>query len=183
MPLNSIVVICLRIFALNWLIIGLIQLVSIFPGARHFGGSPIDYSLLSVALVPLVGSLLTWMWSRTIARMVTPRPDSEVHLGGLTLQDLYSFAFTFLGLYFVLSAIPSLINWLHFTLMQARNEPGSAEDRRYFYDLSHHILTLVAGGACLILAPRFAKKLARAHGKEGPAVQPQNAPTEPGQPG
>ena len=163
MPLTSIVVICLRIFSLNWLIYGLIQLIGTFPAARRFGEFPIDYSILMVALVPLVGGLLIWMWSRTIARMVTPRPDSEVHLGGLTLQDLYCFAFTFLGLYFVLSAIPSLINWLHFTLMQARNEPASPEDRRYFYDVSHHILTFIAGGFCLGLAPRFAKKLASAH--------------------
>ena len=183
MPLTSIVIICLRIFALNWLIYGLIQLIGTFPAARRFGQSSIDYSILMVALIPFVGGLLIWMWSRTIARIVTPRPDSEVHLGGLTIHDLYSFAFTFLGLYFVLSAVPSIINWLHFTLMQARTEPGSAEARRYFYDLSHHLLTLIAGGLCLGLAPRFSKKLASAHGKERPPVQSQNVPSEPRQPG
>ena len=165
MPLTSIVAICLRIFALNWLVYGIIAVVQLLDRSRRFDESAGNLMLLFSVLIPIVGALLIWMWSRTIARVVTPRPDSDVHLGGLTLQDLYSFAFTFLGIYFVLSSIPSMINFLHYAIVQARKEPASAQQGQYFYDLTHHVLTFIAGGVCVVLAPSVSKKLARAHSK------------------
>jgi hypothetical protein len=166
MPLTSIVIICLRIYALNWFVYGVIEMAGLISSGRGSRGISADYSILWTSLLPVVGGLLIWMWSRTIARWVTPRPDSTVQLGGLTAQDLYSFAFVFLGLYFVLNSIPSVINFAYFAAVQAHD---TGERPRYFYDLSYHVLTLIAGAVCLILAPRFAKKLANAHNK-GPTV-------------
>jgi hypothetical protein len=180
MPLTSIVIICLRIYALNWFVYGVIQVAGLMSSGRGSWGMSGDYSVLWTSLLPLVGGILIWMWSRTIARWVTPRPDSTVQLGGLTAQDLYSFAFVFLGLYFVLTSIPSVINSAYFAAVQAHKEPDAAERSRYYYDLTYYVLTLVAGAICLILAPRFAKKLANAHGKERTVASVQSGTAESG---
>lgn len=166
MPLTSIVTICLRIFALNWLIYGIIGLVDFFGRWRQFRGEAFGYSLVLSVLVPVVGAILVWMWSRTIARAVTPRPDSTVQLGGLTSLDLYAFAFTFLGAYFFLTSIPPLINLLHYSLVEAGKDPVTPASRQTFYDFTHYIVTLIIGGACVLFAPRFARKLTNAHQKE-----------------
>ena len=171
MPLTSIVTICLRIFALNWLVYGVIDVVSLISTGRSSVGLAADYSILWSALITVVVGVLIWMWSRTIARLVTPRPEAEVQFSGLSIQNLYIFAFTFLGLYFVLCAIPPLINFLYYMAVQASEEPNAGVRSQNFYNLTHNVLTLMVGGACLLLGPRIAVKLANAHAKQSGKAQ------------
>jgi hypothetical protein len=155
MPLSSIVIVFLRLVGLNWIISG------IFHGAvviRTFAGWS-DTGVFSAMLPALAyfgtGALLL-MWSRTIARAVTPHPDPEVQLGGLTLYDLYCFGFTIVGLYYVLSSVAPVINWLHYALIQTRDDSNREQN---FYELTQPLLTMLAGGACMLFSARFARKL------------------------
>ena len=167
MPLSSIVTIVLRIFALSWMVTGLIQLLWVFQSSRPLWSSERGFSIFLPALGQIILGVLLAMWSRTISRAVTPKPDAEVQMGGLTAYDLYCFAFTFLGLYFVLSSIGGVINWGHYMLMDAQRDSMTEDpDALNFYGLTQQLITLLAGGACLIGAPRFARKLGAAQKKE-----------------
>jgi len=166
MPLTSIVAVVLRLFSVSWLVQGvtglavmaaaLAPLPSPYSNPWNYAG-PVFFVAVAVA---------TWLLAPALARLVTPRPDSTIHIGGLTRYDLYCFAFVFLGLYFILSSIANSINWLHYYMILAKNTPQADSQRQTsFYQLTQALITLVAGGICLSLASRLAKKLTDAQRK------------------
>jgi len=160
MPLSSIVTIVIRLFALNWIVGGIITFASLVREiTRYWSTSPNYWGLLYPAVMLAIG-VLFFMWSQLVARIVTPRSNPEVNLGGLTQYDLYCFAFTFLGLYFVLSSIAETLNWLHYSFLVVRDtHEGNPQRADSFYQLTRPLITLLAGGASLMFAPRFARKL------------------------
>lgn len=100
MPLSSIVVIVIRLFALNWL---LTSVPLLFSAATN----PLPYERhLLVVLMPYAPAVLVlifaaglWILAPTIARFVSRGVDANVSIGSLSRSDLYSFAFVFLGLF------------------------------------------------------------------------------------
>lgn len=169
MPLTSIVTVVLRLYAIVWFLSGLISLAS---GARDSfrSWSSLGFSSYVIPISYLVVAFLIFMWSHVLARMVTPKSNSEVATGGLTLFDLYCFAFTITGLYFVLSSFADALNWIHYAVMVER-EPGVPEQQMGpgFYELTRHLVTIAGGGACLVFAPRFARKLTSFQNKQDAA--------------
>ena len=93
-----------------------------------------------------------------IARLVTRHHDGEVAIGALSRVDLYSFAFVFLGLYFILISIAPSLNWLHYFLKTSAIGSQS-EARGSFYDLASQLVTLAAGVLTLFPARRWARRL------------------------
>jgi hypothetical protein len=164
MPLSSIVVIVMRLFALNWL-------VSALPLLLSAATTPVLHErptfAVPVAYVPggllLLLAIAVWFLSSPIARLVTRGVDTPVTLGSLARSDLYSFAFVFLGLFFVLSSLADVINWTHYFTV-------SPEDPRHdpyiqnFYQLTRPCITLAVGLVSLFGAPRWTRNLvARDH--------------------
>src|SRR5688572_3340987 len=146
MPLSSIVVIVIRLFALNWLFTAIPLLLSAaatpLPHERH----------LSVVLTPYApGGLLLifatglWILTPTIARFVSRGVDTSVNMGGLSRSDLYSFAFVFLGLFFILSSFADVINWIHYFATVSREDPRSDPRVQNLYQVTQPFLTLALG--------------------------------------
>jgi hypothetical protein len=158
MPLSSIVRIVVRLFALNWGLhaLNLILSVAALPPQRPDSNGLIYY-LAGVGL--LLAAVGLWFLAPLIARLVVRPADTSVHLGGLTRSDLYSFAFVFLGLYFILSSIADVIDWVHFFTAISHDDPRNDPSIQNFYDLTRPCLTLVAGLVSLLGAPRWTKKL------------------------
>ena len=158
MPLSSIVVIVMRLFALNWFVIALPLLL---PAAAARVSHESSMFALLMPYVPgvllLIFAVGLWTLSSPIARLVTRGVNSRVGIGGLSRSDLYSFAFVFLGLLFILSSFPDVINWIHYFA----TAPHSAPDPRgqNFYQLTRPCLTFAAGVVSLVGAPRWTKKL------------------------
>jgi hypothetical protein len=165
MPLTSIVVVVLRLFALDWLVQGFTGIVWTGHGQSSWYAPP-SYAVYLPSLVMVAGALLLFMWSKTIARAVTPKPDPQVQLAGITVFDLYCFAFTFLGLYFVIPSISGVMTWLHYLFIRTRGAMEGSNPAQDFYGLADNVVRLLAGGACLLFAARFARKLAAVQGKE-----------------
>lgn len=112
-------------------------------------------------------AVATWFLAPALARLVTPRPESSIGVGGLTRYDLYCFAFVFLGLYFVLSSAANTINWAHFYLFLAQTAPhADPQLKTSFYQLTQPLITCAAGGLCIGFASRLAKRLIDAQRKE-----------------
>ena len=166
MNLSSVVAIVLRLFSVSWLVQGVAGLIAmaaaLAPRSSPYS-NPWNYAgqVFFVAV-----AVATWMLAPALARFVTPRPDSTIDVGGLTRYDLYCFAFVFLGLYFILSSVANSINWLHYYVVLATNTSGAdPQQQTSFYQLTQPLITLVAGGICMLLASRLSKKLTEAQRK------------------
>jgi len=105
MPLSSIVVIVIRLFALNWLLTAVTLLLSAattpLPHERHLSAVLMLYAPAVLLLIVAAG---LWILTPAIARLVSRGVDISVSIGSLSRSELYSFAFVFLGLFFILSS-------------------------------------------------------------------------------
>ena len=125
MPLSSIVVIVLRLFAVNWLLtaVPLFLTAAATPLPRdRTAAAAVAFVYASPALL-LIFTAVLWMLSGPAARFVSRGVDATVSVGSLSRSDLYSFAFVFLGLFFILSSVADVINWLHISARLQRKRP------------------------------------------------------------
>ena len=165
MPLTSIVVIVVRLFSLYWLVEGLtssVVVASMTTFSYHTNywnyGPPAAY---------LVAAVLTWLNAPLISRLVTPRPDSTVNVGGLTRHDLYCFAFVFLSLYFILGFIGQALDWIYHLGVTAKHAPENDPARESeFYQLTQSVIPVLAGVFCIAMSSRLAKRLVAAQRKD-----------------
>ena len=160
MPLSSIVVIVLRLFALNWFATAIPLVLS-----AAAIGSPREQRLLSLllpyapAVLLLILAAVVWLLAPSVARLVSRGVDATVSIGSLSRADLYGFAFVFLGLFFVLSSFADVVNWLHYFATVSREDPRHDPRIQNFYQLTRPFVTLALGLVLLIGAPRWTKKL------------------------
>src|SRR5438093_1621357 len=150
MPLSSIVVIVIRLFAVNWLVTGASLLASAatnpLPHERQSFAVLIPYALPVLFFVFAAGS---WILAPFIGRLVSRGVDANVSVGSLSRSDLYSFAFVFLGLFFILSSVADVINWiLYFTVSGEALRPHPVIQGLYQINLT--CLRLEAGVVSLL---------------------------------
>lgn len=159
MPLSSIVIVVLRLFAIQMVGQSIHMAIS-FAGeiAQARSHPPHYWVAFMVPAALFVFALLEWWLAPVIARLITRHHDGEVAVGALSRLDLYSFAFVFLGLYFILISIAPTLNWLHYFLKTSA-VGSQAESQSSFYDLASHLLTLIAGILALFPARRWARRL------------------------
>jgi len=163
MLISTIVLIVLRLFSVQWLVQGLTMLVVAISGLSeidqvHSGG------MVAVRIIPsifaLALSVVAWLVSPFLSRLIAGKYNAPVTFSLVSLQDLYAFAFVFLGLYFVLSSLGDSLNWLqywfYFTASHGDSDP---ERKKSFYGLSRPLITLVAGFLCILSGRKWAKRL------------------------
>jgi hypothetical protein len=159
MPLSSIVLIVVRLFALSWLLQALALIASAIAVPlpyRHYMSATLIHYGPAVFLAIL--AIFLWILAPAVARFVSGGFDASVNMGSLSRSDLYSFAFVFLGLFFILSSFADVINWIHYFAVapeDLRHDPRIQN----FYKLTRPCLTLAAGLVSLIGAPRWTRKL------------------------
>lgn len=151
---------CLRLFALNWLVSGLVYLITAITMTSSFQGHVLSIWLSYLPAVLLfIFALLFWILAPPVARLVRRGADHSVSIGSLSRCDLYTFAFVFLGLFFVLSD----------SATAPRDHAAQSPQGRNFYQLSRASLTFAAGLVSLLGAPHFTKKLARRGARTQPS--------------
>ena len=159
MPLNSIVVIVARLFALNWLLHALALIASALatPSLQERSASA---TLLgsTPGILLLILAVFLWALAPPVARFVSRGLATTVSVGTLARSDLYSFAFVFLGLFFMLSSFADVIDWVHYFTV-SRDAPTRDPRIQSFYELTRPCLTFAGGLVCLLGAPRWTKKL------------------------
>ena len=161
MPLSSIVVIVIRLFAVNWLLtaVPLFLTAAATPLPRDQTAAAV-VSVYGPAVLLLIFTAVLWMLSHPIARFVSRGVDATVSVGSLSRSDLYSFAFVFLELFFILSSAADGINWLHYFSTASSDATRDAPRGENLYQLTRPCLTLALGLVSLIGAPHWTKKLA-----------------------
>jgi hypothetical protein len=157
MPLSSIVVIVIRLFALNWVLHALALIAYPIP-LSHEPFVSIILLHYGPGVLLIILAVCLWMAASTVAQFVSRGFDADVNVGSLSRTDLYSFAFVFLGLFFILSSFADVINWIHYFTL-SREDPRHDPRIQSFYQLTRPCLTLAAGVVSLLGAPRSTKKL------------------------
>lgn len=166
MPISSIAQILLRLFALNWIVTGLIQLISNAAMMRE----P-QYSwplLITPASYLLVGGA-SWLLSPWLARLAARGDDRGVTLSGITARQLYTAVFVGLGLYFALSSISDAFHGVHSLIHYETSfdYPETGPREFPYEDVTIPVLTLIAGICMITTSRKWAEKLARQGRTEG----------------
>ena len=153
MPLQSIVVVFLRISVIQLLPFALMTLPLVTMKNWPTGAVYLCYPILAI---------LIWAFAESISGLVTRGHDATVPLGGLTRLDLYAFAFVYLGLSFFINGIGLALVELAMILGNTLTHPA-AHEALYIQSVQQIVrpfIQVLLGIICLVNANRFAKKLA-----------------------
>jgi hypothetical protein len=131
MNLQSLIVVSLRLMALNFLLKVIVQLspqlLRLSEASRQGGVSDMGSYLAVPALMVIgliIAAVLIWVFALPVARFVTHGVSCDLSFGSLSLVDCYSVVFIGIGLFNIASQLPQVINWAHYLLKAAASQPG-----------------------------------------------------------
>jgi hypothetical protein len=174
MRTRSLVLIALRLYAIYWFFQSLSQLAFALP-LLFYAPSVLAKTPWFLAVIPavmLVFSIALWVCATQISSVVVRGYDAELSTVTLTREDLYCFAFVFLGLYFILSSIPAVSDAGYKFLTEDAMLPESDVRRgREIVPFFGHTLTLLIGFGCVLGASKWSRKLARRDEGAGSSIR------------
>jgi hypothetical protein len=182
MPLQSIVVIVLRLFCIQWFVQGITLSISVAQTIGYGGHGLSAYSGYFIPAGLFLLSICCWLGAPFISRMVTRRNDSPLNVAGLTRRDLYCFAFVFVGLNFALSSLGMTMNTLYYFIKVIRETyEGASERTSASYNLARYGVTLAGGVVAILFAEQWAVKLDRidsTNAKSSPVEESEKGPSK-----
>ena len=169
MNLQSLVVVILRLMALDFLLRVAVQLTpQLLQLFRVYERSPLDASR-SLAVLPwlvllglIVAAVLLWFLALPIARFVTRGVSHDLSFGAMSLVDCYSIAFMAVGLFYIASHLPQVLNWTHYLFKAAASKPGDTwKEGVQWYDVSQAFIPFIVGVVLFVNGRSWAVALAR----------------------
>ena len=173
MPLKTLVVIALRLFAIYWFVESISEFLGFIPlfwaFQKQMDNSVVFDNNMAALVIPgimLFIAIAIWISASRLSVKVTQDCDTQLAVTNLTREDFYAFAFVFLGLFFVLSSIPSaLANGYKFCVFDYPLEDGNPQKGKYLWPFLSHVAVLIVGFACIFGASQWTKKLLRLENK------------------
>ena len=171
MPLSTLIIIALRLFAIYWLAEGISTFVSTVPiiilfceklgfDSKYPIGALQISEYLGIPLVMFVMAAVLWGLAAKISAKVVEGHETTVAFSALMKADLYHFAFVFLGLYFALSSVNNIVYAGYQLLTQDAMLPESDPRRgRELAPFFGHALTLLIGLGCVLGASKWTRIL------------------------
>ncbi|GHC47858.1 hypothetical protein [Roseibacillus persicicus] len=163
MKLSHILIIFLRVFAINWLLVGFFRL---FVSIPMLTSNWLSAFYLAGPGVYFLAALLAWIFAVKIAKVLIGRADCDVQMAKeITPAMLFSTAFLGIGLYFFLTYLGGSLNWLHYlAITQAGHDlmTTAVDEDSNFYSLTSSLIPCLAGLALAACSPKLGRKLARA---------------------
>jgi hypothetical protein len=170
MPLKTLVVIALRLFTIYWLVESIAQVLQLIPMFMSFssqGVNPPFYSYVVVILWMLFVAGVLWISAFRLSSLVTKGHDTQLSFVLLTKEDLYCFAFVFLGVLFAISSIYSAIETGYkFFAFDFPLLDSNPEKEKYLWPFLGHAFTLIVGFAGVFGARTWTSKLIRLESKD-----------------
>jgi hypothetical protein len=162
MSLRILVFVGLRCYAIYAAVQVLAVVPYVVPLAMAGPASGISDRLL--LLVRPMGLALTavflWRIADRLAARTVQEANPTMDRFNLTMEDAYTFAFVFLGLYFILSSIASLLQQLYYLVAVVAQLPESDPQRSLaLFQLYGPAITFIAGLASLLAAPFWSRNL------------------------
>jgi len=167
MNLQSLVVVVLRLMALDFLLRVAVQLtpqMMLYLG--FYQRSPLDSGpsilpwLVLAALI--VSAVLLWFLALPIAHFVTRGVSHDLSFGAMSLADCYSIAFMAVGLFYISNGLPQVLNWGHYLFKAAATSAGTSwKEGVNWYEVSQAFLPFIFGVILFANGRRWAVVLAR----------------------
>ena len=175
MPLKTLIVIALRLYAIYWfaegfstLLIYLPMLLTLMSNASAVSAKGMQGLYLGILIPPstLAFAALLWFLSSRLSSLVTKGHDTQLAFTALTKEDLYLFAFVFLGLFFCLSSIFSIMETgYQFFALGFPQPDNNPQKWHYLWPVLGHVFTMIAGFVCVLGARKWTNKLIRLENK------------------
>jgi hypothetical protein len=153
--LEDIVLIVIRILILNWGVWVFATLLASVLESLHSKPSLLTFLPSGILLVL---AILIWIAGPKIAKVVTPKKEYSINLGGLSRRDLYAFAFVFLGVYFVLTSVSSVLVSI-WNLLWSSGLPGTHVAVDHFTPIARESVRLIVSIFLLVFADRWSRLL------------------------
>ncbi len=151
----------LRVYAIYYVV----QILTLIPFvAQMMLVSAPEVSMAGSYVMNLVASgivaALLWFSAPRLAAAIIRNSEPTIDKFALTLENVYTLTFVFLGLYFVLSSLASFLQQLYYLVAVVAQLPQDAPERtKAVFNIYRPGITLIAGGASLLGAPWWARKL------------------------
>ncbi len=168
MNLQSLVVVVLRLLAFDFFLRAAVQLApQLLRFASVYQEGPLgdSKSMFVVAwglvFLLVVSAVLIWIFALPIARLVTRGVSRDISFGSLSLSDCYSIAFIGVGVFYIASHLPQVLNWAHYFLKTAASGRGDSEQGASGYDISQAFIPFIVGVVLFVNGRKWALALAR----------------------
>lgn len=178
MNLISLVVVVLRLMALNFSLISMVNLLNQLSAWRAQDTIPgyYDPKLWLLAAGLLGCAAMIWIGALPIARLVTHGVPRDISFGSVSLVDCYSIAFMGVGLIYISSHLPEVLNWAFYIFKtSAAGTRDSWSEKFVGYDMTRAMLTFIMGLVLFCKGRTWAVALARKHGEAIPPSPPAKA--------
>lgn len=181
MNLQNLIVVVLRLIALDFLVRDVVEMAPFMLNYFHVTeSSPLDnHSPASKALpwvlltAVVIAAILLWFLATPLARLVTRGVSQEISFGALSLVDCYSIAFMSVGLFYISSYLPQVLNWTHYLFKAAASQSGDAwKQSVQWYDVSQVFIPFIVGIALFVNGRGWAVELARRQTEDNPPAAP-----------
>jgi hypothetical protein len=176
MPLKTLVVIAIRLYAIYWFVQSLADLLMRISTIGVFltrDGEMLSLIYLLIPLVMISIAVFLWIIASWLSSRVTKGRDTQLEFTVLTGEVLYSFAFVFLGLYFALASISAFMQRAYqFFAIGTALEEGNPQKSEFLLQLAGPTLTLLTGLLCVLFAGGLARKLIRWDNKNSTPTTP-----------
>jgi hypothetical protein len=171
MNLKSLVVVVLRLFALNVLFS---LFLTFLPGiailfqfeARHADNSTFFTYLLFAAIFAAVIAISAgvWRFAPKLADWMTTGLDLNIEIDGFSMNDAYTLGFLLLGLYFTIGRCPKFFYWAWTIFHAVTSYSGSSWKRGMnFYKILSDAVPFALGLAMIVKARGWGDCLNRFH--------------------
>jgi hypothetical protein len=150
------------------------QILMVLRLSNH---SPTDdsHSVMALPLLVLatmiICAVLFWVFALPIARLVTRGISHDLSFGAMSLVDCYSIAFMSVGLFYISSNLPQVLNWAHFLFKAAATKAGNSwKEGVNWYDVSQAFIPFIVGLLLFVNGRRWAVTLSRRQADSPPPV-------------
>ena len=178
MSTTTLVVIVLRLFTIYLIVEGISQFALCIPmlweiqkQAPDGPGLSILYSAGMSVFGMLFIALILYLSAFRFSSLITKGHEVQLSFANLSKEDLYAFAFVFLGIIFTLLSIyPVVQTGYKFFAFDFSESESSPQKGRYLWPLLGSLFQLIAGLLCVFRAQTWAKKLIRLDETKPPSI-------------
>jgi hypothetical protein len=181
MMLQSLLVVVLRLIALNFLL----QCVSLFASIFVMQSDRLSLNK-SAADLPwfvlgslIVVAILLWFLALPIAKSVTHGVSSELSFGAMSLVDCYSIAFMGAGLFYMCGHLAPTLNWTYYLFTAAASRPGDTWKQGVpWYEVTKAIIPFGVGIVLFVKGREWAVALAQKDAARAALASPVDGKNE-----
>jgi hypothetical protein len=170
MKASIIVTIVLRLFAIQWVVTGVVGLLGVLGYSTTFPvGSEARvvywFQMLVVPVCYIFLALAAWFFAALIAKCVVPNSDPELGMVSVSARDLYGLGILVVGITAFLSHLAPMLNWVHYLVLNRAGEAlMQGRNGLSFYDVTKEAIPCIGGALLAIASPKIGARLARTEG-------------------